>query len=88
MTSAVLRHDGDEAPVRGTSADCSAMSSATPMSCSECGREIYDFAKATRNPYAKRLKRSVTIRLDDSTVEYFKALAEATQLPYHSLISL
>jgi predicted DNA binding CopG/RHH family protein len=48
----------------------------------------YDFSKAIKNPYAKRLKRSVTIRLDDSTVKYFKALAEETELPYQSLISL
>ena len=48
----------------------------------------YDFSKAIKNPYAKRLKRSVTIRLDDSTVEYFKALAVETELPYQNLINL
>ena len=42
----------------------------------------YDFSAATKNPYAKRLKQSVTIRLDTSTVAYFKALAEETELPY------
>ena len=51
-------------------------------------RKHYDFSKAKKNPYAKRLRRSVTIRLDDSTVEYFKALAEETELPYQSLINL
>ena len=51
-------------------------------------KKHYDFSKAKKNPYAKRLKRSVTIRLDDSTVEYFKALAEETELPYQSLINL
>lgn len=44
-------------------------------------RKHYDFSKARENPYAKRLNRSVTIRLDDSTVEYFKALDEETELP-------
>jgi predicted DNA binding CopG/RHH family protein len=48
----------------------------------------YDFTAATKNPYAKRLKQSVTIRLDVSTVAYFKALAEETELPYQSLINL
>ena len=48
----------------------------------------YDFSSATKNPYAKRLKRSVTIRLDESTVEYFKALSAETELPYQSLINL
>jgi predicted DNA binding CopG/RHH family protein len=48
----------------------------------------YDFSAGTKNPYAKRLKRSVTIRLDESTVEYFKALAVESELPYQSLINL
>ena len=51
-------------------------------------RKRYDFSNASKNPYAKRLKRSVTIRLDDSTVEYFKAMAAETELPYQSLINL
>jgi predicted DNA binding CopG/RHH family protein len=44
--------------------------------------------KARRNPYIKLLKRSVTIRLDRDTVEYFKGLAVKTGLPYQSLINL
>jgi predicted DNA binding CopG/RHH family protein len=51
-------------------------------------KKHYDFSNAKKNPYAKRLKRSVTIRLDESTVEYFKQLAEETELPYQSLINL
>lgn len=51
-------------------------------------RREYDFTEATRNPYAARLKRPVTIRLDESTVRYFKALAEELELPYQSLINL
>lgn len=51
-------------------------------------RKHYDFSKAKKNPYAKRLKQSVTIRLDPSTVTYFKTLAEQTELPYQSLINL
>jgi uncharacterized protein (DUF4415 family) len=50
----------------------------------------YDFSKLKprKNPYAKLLKRSVAIRLDRETVEYFKALAAQTGLPYQSLINL
>ena len=48
----------------------------------------YDFSKAKRNPYAKRLKRRVTIRLDGPTVDYFKDLAEETGIPYQTLINL
>lgn len=52
-------------------------------------RAHYDFSKmkGRKNPYVKLLKQSVTIRLDRETVEYFKALAEKTGLPYQSLIN-
>lgn len=51
-------------------------------------RTEYDFSKARKNPYAKRVKRRVTIRLDEPTVEYFKELAEETGIPYQTLINL
>ncbi len=53
-------------------------------------RARYDFArmKSRRNPYARRLKRSVTIRLDDASITYFKELAAETGVPYQSLINL
>ena len=51
-------------------------------------RAEYDFSNAKKNPYAKRLKRKVTIRLDSPTIEYFKDLAEDTGIPYQTLISL
>jgi predicted DNA binding CopG/RHH family protein len=51
-------------------------------------RKEYDFSKGKRNPYAKRLKRQVTIRLDEATIAYFKGLAEDTGIPYQTLINL
>jgi predicted DNA binding CopG/RHH family protein len=51
-------------------------------------RKGYDFSKAKRNPYAKRLKQQITIRLDKPKIEYFKGLAEETGIPYQSLINL
>ena len=51
-------------------------------------RKEYDFSQAQRNPYAKRLKRPVTIRLDEATIAYFKGLAEETEIPYQTLINL
>jgi predicted DNA binding CopG/RHH family protein len=51
-------------------------------------KDEYDFSKARRNPYAKRLKKRVTIRLDAPTVEYFKELAEDSGIPYQTLINL
>jgi predicted DNA binding CopG/RHH family protein len=50
-------------------------------------KKEYDFRHGRPNPYAKRLKRSVTIRLDEPTVAYFKALAEETGIPYQTLIN-
>ncbi|MBI4520691.1 MAG: BrnA antitoxin family protein [Gemmatimonadetes bacterium] len=51
-------------------------------------RKEYDFSKARRNPYAARLKKPVTIRLDNATIAYFKELAEETGIPYQTLINL
>ena len=51
-------------------------------------RKEYDFSNARPNPYAKRLKRSVTIRLDESTIAYFRRLADETEIPYQTLINL
>jgi predicted DNA binding CopG/RHH family protein len=48
----------------------------------------YDFSKARRNPYAPKLKRSVTIRLDEATIDYFKALSAESEIPYQTLINL
>jgi predicted DNA binding CopG/RHH family protein len=51
-------------------------------------RKEYDFSKGRRNPYAAKLKRSITIRLDEATIAYFKDLAAETEIPYQTLINL
>jgi uncharacterized protein (DUF4415 family) len=51
-------------------------------------RDSYDFSKSKRNPYAKRLKKQITIRIDEDTIEYFKEMAEEKGIPYQSLINL
>ena len=51
-------------------------------------KKNYDFSKARRNPYAKRLKRQVTIRLDSDTIAYFNTLAQDAGIPYQTLINL
>ena len=53
-------------------------------------RDQYDFSKmkGKKNPYAKRLKQPVTMRLDRDTVSYFKAMADETGVPYQTLINL
>ena len=51
-------------------------------------RREYDFSEAKKNPYADRLKKQVTIRLDQPTITYFKDLAGETGVPYQTLINL
>ena len=51
-------------------------------------RKEYDFSKSVRNTYAKHLKKQVTLRLGTDVIEYFKALAGETGIPYQSLINL
>ncbi|MEE8251365.1 MAG: BrnA antitoxin family protein [Gemmatimonadales bacterium] len=51
-------------------------------------KKEYDFSKARRNPYAGRLKRQVTIRLDGQTITYFKSLSQECGIPYQTLINL
>ena len=50
-------------------------------------RKKYDFSKARKNPYAKQLKKQLTIRLDEDTLDYFRELAEETGIPYQTLIN-
>lgn len=51
-------------------------------------REEYDFSQSVPNPYAKKLKKQVTIRLEEEIVDYFKSLSKETEIPYQTLINL
>lgn len=51
-------------------------------------RAEYDFSKSVKNPYAKYLKKQVTLRLGVDVIDYFKKLAEETGVPYQNLINL
>jgi uncharacterized protein (DUF4415 family) len=51
-------------------------------------RKHYDFSKAIKNPYAKRLKRQVTIRMETDVVDYFKELSTREDIPYQKLINI
>ncbi len=48
----------------------------------------YDFSQSTPNPYARKLKQQITIRIDPETISYFKSLAEETGISYQNLINL
>jgi len=51
-------------------------------------RKEYDFTKAVKNPYAQKLKKQITIRLEADVIDYFKGLAGNTGIPYQNLINL
>ncbi|MCM1496314.1 MAG: BrnA antitoxin family protein [Bacteroides sp.] len=51
-------------------------------------KEEYDFSNACKNPYAKKLKKQITINIDIDTIDYFKNLAEDSGIPYQTLINL
>jgi predicted DNA binding CopG/RHH family protein len=51
-------------------------------------RKNYDFSESVKNPYAKKLKKQITIRLDEDTIEYFKNMSEELGIPYQNLINL
>ncbi|HVC09829.1 MAG TPA: BrnA antitoxin family protein [Elusimicrobiota bacterium] len=51
-------------------------------------KKQYDFSKSRKNPYARALKKQITIRLDAPTIEYFRRLSQETGMPYQSLMNL
>lgn len=51
-------------------------------------RKEYDFSGSRKSPYATQLKKSITIRIDEQSIEYFKEMALDTGIPYQSLINL
>ncbi len=53
-------------------------------------KKEYDLKKmkSRKNPYANRLKKQITIRLDRKTIDYFKELARETGFSYQALINL
>ena len=51
-------------------------------------RNEYDFSKAKLNPYIKRLRKQISIRIDIDTIEYFKRQAQKTGISYQNLINL
>ena len=51
-------------------------------------KKEYDFSKmkGKPNPYASMLKKQITIRINPSTIEYFKNMSKLTGVPYQTLI--
>ena len=51
-------------------------------------REEYDFSNARKNPYAARLKKTITINLDENVIDYFKKESGNVGVPYQTLINM
>jgi uncharacterized protein (DUF4415 family) len=51
-------------------------------------KDNYDFTDSVKNPYASRLKKQITIRVDIDTIDYFKNQANQTGITYQNLINL
>ena len=53
-------------------------------------KKEYDLSKmkSRKNPYASKLKKPVTIRLSEDVIEFSKAMAGESGVPYQSLINL
>ena len=47
----------------------------------------FDFTKAQKNPYAKKLKKQITIKVSEEVLDYFKKISEETSIPYQTLIN-
>ncbi|MBM4251910.1 MAG: antitoxin [Deltaproteobacteria bacterium] len=53
-------------------------------------KKEYDLAKMkeVKNPYPKQKKKLVGINLSPAVIDYFKKLAEDSDIPYQKLIDL
>ena len=51
-------------------------------------KEEYDFSNGVRNTYVKKLKKQITINIDNETVDFFKEQSKESGIPYQTLINL
>ena len=51
-------------------------------------KDEYNFKNARKNPYAKKLKKQITINIDSEIIDYFKEQSEVSGIPYQTLINL
>jgi uncharacterized protein (DUF4415 family) len=51
-------------------------------------RKEYDFTDSKPNPYIKKLRRQISIRIDVDTIHFFKRQAQETGIAYQNLINL
>ncbi|MEW6509130.1 MAG: CopG family antitoxin [Bacteroidota bacterium] len=51
-------------------------------------KKEYNFSDSIKNPYVKKLKKQISIRIEKETVEYFKKLASEIDIPYQNLMNM
>ena len=53
-------------------------------------RDEYDIESLNPrgNPYYKELKKQISIKIDPEVIDYFKAEARSTGIPYQTLINM
>ena len=51
-------------------------------------KDSYDFSKGVKNPYSKKIKKQITIRIDSESIDYFKKQAAEVGISYQNLINL
>ena len=50
-------------------------------------KEEYDFSNSVKNPYAKKVKKQISIKIESDTIDYFKELSAKVGIPYQNLIN-
>ena len=50
-------------------------------------REEYDFTDSIKNPYCKKNKKQISIKIEVDTIDYFKGLAAKIGIPYQNLMN-
>ena len=50
-------------------------------------RKEYDFSKSVKNPYVKKVKKQISIKIDEETIEYFKKMSAKVGIPYQNLMN-
>jgi len=51
-------------------------------------KDNYDFSNSVKNPYPKKIKQQITIKIDEETINYFKKMADEIGISYQNLINL
>ena len=50
-------------------------------------RKEYNFSNSIKNPYAKKVKKQISIRIETNTIDYFKELSKEVGIPYQTLMN-